>query len=57
VKAFVTGLLGGVRASHAWLAAALVACGAVEAQALGNSGTIEGRLVWGGSDVPPAKVE
>jgi hypothetical protein len=55
VKTFVTGVLGAVRSRHAWLAAVLVVCGALEARAQGNFGTIKGRLVWGGSDVPPAK--
>jgi len=52
---FVTGLLKGVRWTRVWMSAALVVCGAVEAKAQGNFGTIKGRLVWGGTDVPPAK--
>jgi len=52
VKTFVTGILSGLRSPSAWLSAALVVCGALEAQAQGNFGTIKGRLVWGGSDTP-----
>jgi hypothetical protein len=37
------------------MAAALIVVGAVEARAQGSYGTIKGRLVWGGSDIPPAK--
>ena len=48
MKTFVTGILGGGRSPRAWLAAALVVCGAAEARAQGNFGTIKGRLVWGG---------
>ena len=39
-----------MRCTRAWLSAALIVCGAVEAQAQGDYGTIKGRLVWGGSD-------
>jgi hypothetical protein len=53
---FVTGFHKAFGCRHAWLSAALILCGAIEAQAQGNFGTIKGRLVWGGSDVPAAKV-
>jgi len=52
VNKLVKGLLLGLRSPHAWLAAALVVGHAWEAKAQGNSGTIKGRLVWGGGDVP-----
>jgi hypothetical protein len=55
VKTFVTGLLQRIRSPHTWLAAALIVVGAVEARAQGAYGTIKGRLVWGGNEVPPAK--
>lgn len=55
VTTFVTGILRGARPARAWLSAALVVVGAAEAQAQGNFGTIKGRLVWGGGDVPAAK--
>jgi hypothetical protein len=45
VETFVTYFLGCVRSPRAWLAAALVVCGAADAQAQGNFGTIKGRLV------------
>jgi hypothetical protein len=55
VKTFVTVCGNGVRSSSAWLAAIVLLCGATESPAQGNNGTIKGRLVWGGNDVPPPK--
>jgi len=56
VKTFVTDFLRGFGWTRACLSAAIVVCGAVEAHAQGNFGTIKGRLVWGGSEVPPTKM-
>jgi hypothetical protein len=55
VKKFVTGSFPRAHSLPTWLAAVLVVCGAAEARAQGNFGTIKGRLVWAGAEVPPAK--
>jgi len=55
VKTFLAGRVRRFASSSACLVAVLVVGGAVEAQAQGNFGTIKGRLVWGGSEIPPRK--
>jgi hypothetical protein len=57
VKTLLTRLrVKGLHAPGLFLAALAVVVGTtVDARAQGNFGTIRGRLVWGGGDVPPAK--
>jgi hypothetical protein len=57
VERYVTAVFKGMGLAAAGLAAALVVGSAGEARAQGNYGTIKGRLVWGGAEVPKPKVD